>query len=164
MSKGLKVIFVISIVLNVLFIGVSIGHFSKRAAMRGFMKAQMVETIGHLPEEKQELILSSMKKLRSETRGAKMKADNIRKELIDTLTAEEFNPERFENEAKELHVLMGVLTMDMAATVSELAQELDRDEREALSDFIEDMRKHRRRGGPPGMRHREHWERGPGDN
>jgi uncharacterized membrane protein len=159
MSKGLKVIFVTSIVLNVLFIGVSIGHFSKRAAIRGMMKADVVETIGHLPEDKQELILSSMKKLRSETRRTKMKADKTREELIDTLSAEEFNPERFENEARELHVLLGVLMMDMAATVSDLAQKLDREEREALSDFIEEMRKHRRHGGPPGLRHREHWER-----
>ena len=50
MSKKLKALFIISILLNFLFIGILIGHFSKRAAMMEIMKADMTETIGHLPE------------------------------------------------------------------------------------------------------------------
>ncbi len=152
MSKGLKVIFIISILLNFLFIGLTIGHFSKRAAMMGKMRANMTEVLGSLPEEKREIILGTMKELRRETRGTKMKVEKTRRELIETLTAENFDPERFEQDARELHDLLGVLTMDMAYTVSELAQNLDREERVALSEFIEEMRKHRHRGGPPGMR------------
>lgn len=166
MSKGLKIIFVISIVLNILFIGLTIGHFSKRAAIRGEMKADIEQTIGHMPEDKQKLILSSMKKLRSETRDTKMKADQTRRELIETLTADEFNSERFKNEAAELHDLLGILTIDMATTVSELAENLNQEERVALSEFIEKMRRHRHRGRPPGMRHPHpgNLERRPGDN
>jgi len=164
MSKGLKVIFIISVLLNFLFIGLTIGHFSKRAAVWGKMKADMVETIGYLPENKQKLILGAMKELRRETHSTKIKVEKTRSELIETLTAENFDPERFKDEARELHELLGILTMDMASRVSELAQNLDRQERVALSEFIEEMRKHRPRGGPPGMRHQEPWEGKKGDN
>ncbi len=150
MSKGLKAVFIISIILNFLFIGLTIGHFSKRAAHWGKMRADMEETLGSLPEEKKEMILGAMKELRRETRGAKIELEKTRRELIETLTAENFDPERFEGEARELHDLLGVLTMDMASTVSELAQNLSQEEREALSEFIEEMRRHRRHG-PPGM-------------
>ena len=150
MSKGLKVIFIISVLLNFLFIGHTIGHFSKRAVILGKMKTDMMETLSHLPQEKQELILSAMKELRDETRSTKMKVEKTQRELIETLTAENFDPSRFEEEARELHKLFGVLTMDMATTVSGLAQNLNRQEREALSEFIEEMRKHRHRGGPRG--------------
>ena len=152
MSKRIKIIFIVSILLNVLFIGIMIGHFSKRAAMRETMKADMKETIAHLPEEKQELILSAMKKLRGNTRGTKVKADRARKELVETLTAPQFDPERFDNEVEEMHELFGVLTRSMASTVVELAKQLNREEREALAAFIEKARSHRRHGGPPGMR------------
>ncbi len=153
MSKKLKALFIISILLNFLFIGILIGHFSKRAAMREIVKADMTETIGHLPEDKQELILSSMKKLRDETRGTKMKTDRARKELMAVLTAAEFDPEKFDKESVELHELFGVLTRDMASTVVELAVNLDREERKALAAFIEKAHRHRMHGGPPGRRH-----------
>lgn len=152
MSKGLKVIFIISILLNFLFIGLTIGHFSKRAAYWGKMRAEIHETIGSLPEEKQQMIFGTMNELKRKTRGTKREVEKTRRELIETLTAENFDPVRFEEEARELHNLLGVLTMEMAYTVSELAQNLDREEREALSAFIEEMRRHRHRGGPPGMR------------
>ena len=158
MSKGLKTIFIVSILLNVLFIGILIGHFSKRASIRSMMKEDMAETIRNLPEEKQELILSSMKKLRSKTHETKMKTDRARKGLMETLTAAEFNPEHFDKEVEELHALFGVLTRDMASTIVELAANLDRKERKALAAFIEKAHRHRRHGGPPGMRHRRDWE------
>ena len=152
MSKGLKIVFIISIILNVLFIGLTIGHFSKRAAHWGKMRADMEETIGALPEEKQKMIMSAMRELRRETRGAKREVGRVRKELVDTLTAESFDREKFMRQANELHDLHGVLALDLAKTVAELAENLNQEERKALSQFIRELRKHRRPDGPPGRR------------
>lgn len=152
MSKWLKAVFVISLALNVLFVGLTIGHFSKRAKHWGKMRADVTQTLSSLPEEKREMVLSAMKELRKETRGTKREVRQIRRQMIDTLTAENFDAEKFESEAQDLHDLLGIMTMEMAMTVSELAENLNQEEREALSNFVEQMRKHRRRGGPPGMR------------
>lgn len=152
MSKWLKAVFIISLALNVLFAGLTIGHISKRATHWGKMKTNMTETLGSLPEDKREMILSAMKELRRETRGTKREVHQVRRQLIETLTAESFDAQKFEMEAQELHDLLGVMTMEMADTVSELAENLNQQERQALSNFVEQMRKHRRRGGPPGMR------------
>ena len=153
MSRWLKAVFVISIILNFLFVGLTIGHFSKRVGHFGKMKADVTRTIGELPEDKRRMIMSAMRELRQETRGTKREVDELRREIIDTLTAESFDAEKFETQALELHELHGVLSMEMTMTVAELAENLNQEEREALAQFIREMRKHRRpHGGPPGRR------------
>ena len=153
MSKWLKAVFVISIILNFLIVGIIIGHFSKRAEHWGKMKEGVTRTIGELPEDKRRMIISAMRELRQETRGTKREVDELRRQIIETLTAESFDAEKFETQALELHELHGILSMEMTMTVAELAENLNQEERQALAHFIREMRKHRRPpGGPPGRR------------
>lgn len=154
MSKGIKIILVVSVIINILFIGIIIGHFSKRAEHWGKMRSQMNETIGTLPEDKKDMIESAMRNLRRETRGTHKQLEKKRIELLQILTAKQFDKDKFENEVKQLHNLHGDMAFEMADTVSKLAENLNQQERIALSEFIEEMRKHRRRGGPPGSGHR----------
>lgn len=146
MNKKTKIILSVSIILNILFIGLLVGHFSHRISMLYSMKSDMQETIKSLPQDKQDLVFSTIKELKSESGEAKDKIKIAQADILKTLTAPEFNPELFDKQVQELHMTFGELTADLAGAVKELALNLDQDERKKLAELIEKGHRMRRSG------------------
>ena len=145
MSKTIKIMLAVSVLLNVLLIGVLIGSFSHRFAGPFQMRSHMKEVIGKLPEDKQELVKNTLKELKSETSATKKKVGAKRKEIMDVLTAPEFDPALFDQKVAELHVLMGELASEVAGAAKKIASNLDQQDRIMLSELI----KRRHGPGPP---------------
>lgn len=143
MSKTIKITLAVSVLLNVLLIGVLIGSFSHRFTGPFQMRNHIKEVIGEIPEDKQELVRGTLRELRSETRETKKKVRAKRKEIMDVLTAPEFDPALFDRKVAELHDLMGELASEVAEAAKKIASNLDQQDRIMLSDLI------KRRPGPP---------------
>ncbi len=158
MSKTVKIVLAASVILNVLLIGIVIGSFSHRIAGPLAMHKQMKEVIGRLPEDKQDLVRGTMKELRSETRETKKKVDTKRKEIMEVLTAPEFDEGLFDRKVTELHALMGELASEVAGAAKKIASNLDQQERKMLSELI------KRRPGPPRPHGWDEWEEGGDEN
>lgn len=150
MSKTVKILFTVSVALNILLAGVILGHFSERYGRHREFRKEMMRTVEELPPEKRKLITETMRDLKKETRDARRKMRDDRRKIIETLTAPEFDPERFDRDVEELNGSITVLSKELAASVRKVAVKLDRDERMALAAFIEKGHRTRRPGPGPG--------------
>lgn len=153
MSKSMKILFAASVVLNVLFAGIVIGTCSHGFKGKFGMRHEMREVVSEFPADKQDLVKNAMKELRASTKTTKAKLREKRQEVIEVLSAPEFDPQLFDRRMKELHTIMGRLGDQYAVTAKRLALNLDQDERKALAEVI--MRKH---GGPHFPK--KGWDRG----
>lgn len=143
MSKSLKIFLAASVLLNVLLAGIIIGTFSHTFMGRMEMGKRALFFLKDLPPEKRELVLGTMKELRSETAGTKKELDRKRNEIIDIFSAPEFDEKKFDQKAAEMRAIMGELAEKLADTTKKIAAGLNREERKALGDVI------RRSPGPP---------------
>lgn len=143
MSNSLKIFLAVSVLLNVLLAGILIGTFSHTFMGRMETGKRALFFLKDLPPEKRELVLGTMKELRSETAGTKKELDRKRNEIIDIFSAPEFDEKKFDQKAAEMHAIMGELAAKLAEATKKIAAGLNQEERKALGDVI------RRSPGPP---------------
>lgn len=132
--------------LNILFIGAFIGHFSQRISTQLFLKLDIAESIEKLPEHKQELVFSTLKDLKTETSITKKKISKNQKDILESLTAPEFDPKQFDEHLIELHMTFGELTIEIADAIKKIAANLNQDERKQLAEIIEKRHRNRNYG------------------
>ena len=93
--------------------------------------------------------------MKTSTKETKKEIRERRREVLEILSAPEFDPALYDNKVAELHALMDRLGNEFAGTARDLALNLDQDERKALAEAIM-----KRRGGKHG--YREKWDDRPG--
>ncbi len=143
MSKGLKIFLTVSVLLNVLLVGIVIGTFSHTFVGRMERGKRALMLLKDLPPEKREMVLETMKDMRKHSRETKKKIWKMRDEIIDVFAAPEFDAGLFDQKVAELHALMGEITGEMADETKKIAAELNYEERKAIAEMI------RRGPGPP---------------
>lgn len=143
MSKGLKIFLAVSVLLNVLLVGILIGTLSHTFMGRMEFGKRAFFFHKELPPEKRELVLGTMKKLRSETKETRKELKRKRDEIIDVFTAPEFDVKKFDQEVAEMHAIVGKLADELAQATKKIAAGLDQEERKALGEAM------RRSPGPP---------------
>lgn len=143
MSKKIKFLLTISIILNFLFVGLLIGSYSKFFFHHWGMKHHFSEVAEKLPPEKQELVKKKMNELRNTHKEKKREIRKTRKEIAEILKAPEFNQQLYDQKISEMHNLYRGKAVYMAETIKELAVQLTPEERKALADMIE--KKHKRK-------------------
>jgi len=136
MSKSLKTFLVISILLNTLLIGVLIGHFSKHGR-RSPRHPRSQALLAELPKEKAQAFQEAMDGLRKASRKDKKKLESARKQVIEVLTAPQFNAQAFMASLNAVHDIHGELKEEMGLTVSKLASGMNQDERKILAKMLE---------------------------
>ncbi len=142
MSKTFKIIFAASIILNILLAGVVIGTYSHGFRMKLSMRQDIDETLKDFPADKRALVTGAMESLRERTKETKKEIRKRRREVLEILSAPEFDPALYDKKVAELHTLMDRLGNEFAGTARDLALNLDQDERKALAEVIM-----KRRGG-----------------
>ena len=143
MSKGLKIFLAVSVLLNVLLVGIVIGTFSHTFVGRMEKGKRSLLFLKDLPPEKREMVLETMKDMRKQSRETKKKIMKMRDEVIDVFAAPEFDAALFDHKVAEMHALMGEITDEIADETKKIAAELNYEERKAIADMI------RRGPGPP---------------
>ena len=155
MSKTLKIIFAASIILNILLAGVVIGTYTHGFKAKFSPRPDIDEALKDFPADKRALVTGAMESLRERTKETKKEIRERRREVLEILSAPEFDPALYDNKVPELHALMDRLGNEFAGTARDLALNLDQDERKALAEAIM-----KRRGGKHG--YREKWDDRPG--
>lgn len=155
MSKTFKIIFAASIILNILLAGVVIGTYSHDFKRKVLIRHDIDEVIEEFPADKRALVTEAMESLRERTMETKKEIRAKRKEIVEILTAPEFDPALYDKEVAGLHTLMNKLGSEFADTARGLALNLDQDERKALAEVIM-----KRRGGK--HVYKEKWDDRPG--
>lgn len=143
MSKGLKIFLAVSVLLNVLLLGILIGTFSHTFVGRMEKGKRALMFLKDLPPEKRDMVIETMKEMKKESRETRKEIRKKRDEVLDVFSAPEFDAELFDRKVAEMHALMGEVTSEIAGETKKIAAELNHEERKAIADMI------RRRPGPP---------------
>ncbi len=138
MTKRMKILLVVSLVLNVLLAGALIGNVSHHVGRRfAFLHEQAM--VAQLPPEKQQLFQEAMRSMRLECRDLRKQIGETRERAIAVLTATEFDEQAYQAEVDKLRDLRGQMMQRVANTTKELAKRFDPEEREALGGYLKDV-------------------------
>jgi uncharacterized membrane protein len=146
MSKRLKILVFVSLIINILLIGVVIGHFSTRYFVKKHFKGHFPEISTELSAEKQEMLTDAMIKHHTESRDTKRKIRRVREEIVKILTAPEFNEQLYDKKVAELHDLHGQMAKGLAEATKKLAVKFTPAERRVLAQILK-RKPHRRPRG-----------------
>lgn len=144
MSKKIKIILSLSIILNVLLIGLVAGHVIKRASHHRAPHQALEQIADTFPAEKRDMVQSVMKDMREQKREQHKALREAREKLMDIFTAAEFDPEAFQQAAKSLHDQHGARGQQMTDAFTKLGQSLNQEERQALAKAMRKFRPDRR--------------------
>lgn len=159
MSKKIKILIIGSLLLNVLLIGVIIGHISHRLSREPFFRRHAREFAVKLPADKRELFSKTMEGVHLENREIHRQIREARKRALRILTAPEFDEAAYQTEVDKLNRLRGHMMQRLADVTKELAKQLDQEERKGLAEHLRHPPSRHRVDRPPrhGIRpsHRE---------
>lgn len=142
MSSKIKFIFIVSLILNFLFAGLLIGHYSKSHLHKHGKNAKFSEFAEKLPDEKREFVLDRMNTIHEENRELKDRIREVKEELRDIIRSPEFNEQLYDQKVSEMHELYRTKAKNIAAVIKEMANSFTTEERVMLSDYLE-KRKYR---------------------
>ncbi len=149
MSKKIKIVLTVSIILNVLLLGVLIGmsaddykdHRNKRADFRS--------ALDKLSPEKSKMVNKTMRSLHKETRKTRKEVKKTRNKINKILSAPEFDESAYDTEIKNLKKLQAEIMDKFSIVTKDLALKLEQDERKVMAELLKKRTfKHHKHGGP----------------
>lgn len=142
MSKTIKVVMIISLVLNILLIGFIIGNVSHRFFINNSIRQKPQEFSVNLPPDKKELFFNTMQKVRAENRVVKKQLREARRKIFSILTSPQFDEDSYTSEVEKLHLLRGLMMKRFSNATKELAKQLNQEERRALAEHLKRLPRH----------------------
>lgn len=147
MTRKMKYLFVCSILLNLLLLGVMGGHAMKRMAHGVSYAEAMQETLNTLPLEKASHIKTRLEAMFQKHQESRQIARESRKEAIALLAAEQFDAAAYRQQVEKMHALRGETMQAFASDIATLAETLSQEERKALAEVLRHS-PHKRRHCP----------------
>ncbi len=136
MSRTLKIVFGLSLALNILVIGAIAGHFMHDYSPEGFFKRHEEKLLSILPPEKAAAIAPLLAKLNAQREEMNKVLYSSRKDIIDILTASEFD----EAKLREKLASIGAQKREFYSQANEIlitaAKGLDLETRKKLARFL----------------------------
>jgi uncharacterized membrane protein len=143
MNKTVKLIFLGSMVLNVLFSGILLGQLPNRLGRDSFYQRRIDTAAMKLPEPSRAHFRQKMGQVRSEVQPLREQLQEARNEAIRAFTAEPFDEAAYDRQIGKISELRRQMSKRMAATMKEIAKELPLEERQALAEAFKRPPTHR---------------------
>jgi uncharacterized membrane protein len=136
MNRNAKMVFVASIILNVLLIGVVLGQ-SPRRFDRGAMRQQRMEqALKDLPEAAQTRLREKFQQLRA---AADPLFEQIRKseeEAVQLLGKEPFDEPAYDRQVSKIIEMRAAMTKKLSQVVKDASKDLSADERARFAQLL----------------------------
>jgi uncharacterized membrane protein len=137
MNRLTKAFILLSVLLNILLLGVVFGYVGKETIpLAGPLNSELVDK---LPPNDRQLYLDAMRKFEIETKDLHAELDALRAQAGDILNAEPLDKKAYLAKAEEIHALRGQIMRHMVRITTALAQQLDDEGRAVLAEGV---RKH----------------------
>jgi uncharacterized membrane protein len=150
MGKRIKILISISLLLNVLLIGIVIGNISHRLFREDFPPRHPLELTGKLSPDKEKLFLDMRERVDQENRKVRQQIDEARERVLSILGAPDFDENAYQAEAAKLDKLHGLMMQRFADATKELAKKFNRAERKVLAEYLrQPPPPPPHKGGPP---------------
>lgn len=131
MSKKIKIIFTLSIILNVLLMGVIGGHSYKR-----WSKTPYENVRKELSPESRHVMARSVQNSFRENLDKMKESRALKKEIRNILAEEEFDAQKFEELAIEMESIRSDLAMSRLELTKDLASKFSFEDRKKLMPFL----------------------------
>lgn len=128
MSKKIKILFTISVLLNVVLIGMAAGHMVKR-----WNHSPMETAMKEMSPEGRHIVARELQNAFRDGHDDMRKMRQTKKELKKILTAEEFDADAFESAAEKMHEMRSEMGEKRIDVTKGLAKKLSREDRSALA-------------------------------
>ena len=155
MSKKIKIILTVSVVLNVLLIGVLVGMSADEYKDHRNKRAEFRSAVDKLPPENSKLVKKTMRGLHKETRKTRNELKKTRKKINKIISAPEFDESAYDVEIENLKRLQSEIMTKFGQVTKELAAQLGQEERKVIAELLKKRTfKQHKHGGikpPPGL-------------
>ncbi len=138
MNRKIKLLLIVSLLLNVLLAGMVTGHMMHRFAPSWGTPAEAV-----LSPEKQALVHSVMHKAFEENKPLRDEIRQTQDAMGHILESEPFDEAAYDAQTKKLHTLHQLQSQHMAEAFKSLARQMNPSERAALADMLRHPPEHK---------------------
>lgn len=135
MNKKIKLLIVISLLLNILLSGLVLGHLYRHFT-KGGVPPHMESALDTLPSTKQQAFRDAMGAMREENKAEQHAMREAREAIAESLRAELFDPVLYQARVNVLHLLQAQQRQRMADVIKDLAQQWNAEERQVLSGMV----------------------------
>ena len=142
MSKAVKLLFLVSLVLNVLLLGVLLGHLPRDVVFR--RQQRLEQTLKNLPEPTQARLREKFNQMRAAADPLREQIRAAREQALRILGADPFDAAAYDRQVSQFDDLQLQLFKKMAQVVKEIAQGLSPEDRRLFAEAL------RRPPSPPG--------------
>jgi uncharacterized membrane protein len=137
MSKTLKLLFLTSVTLNVLFLGVLLGQLPQRFRTAFSPQARMEAAIKDMPEPARSRIHVKMDQMFKETQPLRDQIQKVRNETIGIFIADPFDEAAYDRHVSQIDGLRLEMAKRFAVNMKEIARELPAAQRKKLAEAFE---------------------------
>jgi uncharacterized membrane protein len=136
MTRKFKIAFLVSLVLNVLLVGVILGHLPRGLDARTARHGRFEEALQKLPEPAQSRLRGHFAEIRAVADELRKDADTSRAQALRVLSAEPFDEAGYDREVRKMEELRSEMFRRIGARIKQAAKELSPEERRMLAELL----------------------------
>lgn len=134
MTRYCRLLFVLSLLLNMLLLGVVGGHIMRRSF--DAPAASAAPALTNLPDDRAEALQQKLGAIMSSHKERRQAARDMRKSLIALLTADTFDAQAYRAEISAMQTMRHEAMNNFADDLTTLASGLSKEERIALAEML----------------------------
>jgi uncharacterized membrane protein len=136
MNSKLKAAFIISIIINVLLIGIVFGALRNRFEVGGSRQDRFMAEVEKLPEPARSRMRDKMAKLRDDNDPLRDQMRMARNEAIRLLVAEPFDEPAYDRQVSKINELRAQITSRMSREMKDMIKDLPPEQRSAIGNIL----------------------------
>jgi uncharacterized membrane protein len=137
MTKALKLVFLGSLVLNLLLLGVILGQVPRGLETTPSTRTQrMEEALRKVPEPAQSRFREKFAQIRAANDPLRQQIDEARAETLRLLAADRFDEAAYDRQVSKIEELRDEMFKRMGQDFKQTAKEFSPEERRMLADFL----------------------------
>jgi uncharacterized membrane protein len=136
MSKSLKLVFLTSLVLNLLLLGVILGRVPHGFDVPPARQQRMEEALKKLPEAEQARFRDRFAKIRAAGDPLREQMDTARNEVLRLMSAETFDEAAYDQQVRKFDELREEMFKRMSHVIKQITKELAPGDRRTLAELL----------------------------
>jgi len=136
MNRTARIVFVISIILNVLMLGVIVGQSPSRFTPGAMRQQRLDQVLKNLPEAEQNRLRERFQRLRTAADPLFGQIRQAEDQAVDLLGAETFDQAAYDRQVSKINEMRQNMTNELAQVVKEATKDLSASERRHFADLL----------------------------
>ena len=136
MNRTARIVFVISIILNVLMLGVIVGQSPRRFVPGAMRQQRLDQVLKNLPEAEQSRLRERFQKLRTAADPMFGEIRQAEDQAVDLLGRETFDEAAYDRQVSKINEMRQNMTKQLAQVVKDAIKDLSASERRHFADLL----------------------------